>query len=121
MQYIGIDIIEISRIQNAVDDWDDKFLRRVYTEREIELFQSKISSLAVRFAAKEAVMKALNAADLSMGFRNIEVLAEPDGKPFIRLYGMADLQAQKLGIHEFAVSLSHSRENAVAVVIGQPA
>jgi len=68
MQHIGIDIIEIPRIKKALDEWGEKFLRRVYTGREIELYQNQTPSLAARFAAKEAVMKALNTANRGISF-----------------------------------------------------
>jgi len=119
MQHIGIDIIEIPRIQKALDEWGEKFLRRVSTTREIDLYPHPTTSLAARFAAKEAVIKALNAKNQGIGFRDIEILAEPDGKPLITLHGSAQQLAQKLGINRLSVSLSHSRENAVAVALGE--
>ena len=98
------------------------FLQRILRPDEIvycRLHQHPAIHVAARFAAKEAVMKALNTANRGIGFRDIEVLGEPDGKPFITLYGTARQLAQKLGINGLTVSLSHSRENAVAVVLSE--
>ncbi len=117
MQHIGIDIIEISRIEQAIARWGDRFLKRVFTGREIELYRKHPSSLAARFAAKEAVMKALDAANKGIGFRDIEVLAGPSGKPLLQLYGSAQKLAAELGITDFTVSLSHSRSYAVAMTL----
>jgi holo-[acyl-carrier protein] synthase len=117
MHYIGIDIIEIPRIKKALDKQGEKFMRRVYTDREIELYQGHTASLAARFAAKEAAMKALNAAGSGIGFRDIEILEDPNGSPTVTLYGVARQLAQKLGIGSLVVSLSHSRANAIAIVL----
>ena len=121
MQYIGTDIIEISRIEKAIRRWGDRFLLRIYTNREIKLYQKHPSSLAARFAAKEAVIKALDASNRGISLRDIEVISSPNGKPVVRLHGSAKKLAAKLGITDFAVSLSHSRDNAIAVAIAEPA
>ena len=119
MQRIGVDIVEIDRIDQAMQRFGDRFLHRVYTEPEIALCQAKANRLAVRFAAKEAVMKALGTGGKGVSWREIEVLAKPTGEPQIRLYGKAKITASSLGLSEFAVSLSHSREYAVATVIAE--
>lgn len=118
MQHIGVDIIEIERIKQVIGHWGDKFLKRVYTPSELNLFNRRSSSLAVRFAAKEAVLKSLNACDLGISWQDIEILAETNGKPIINLSGKAKLAAQELSIRELAVSLSHSEKYAVAFVVG---
>ncbi len=112
MQYIGIDIIEISRIQSAIEEWGERFLRRVYTPGELERYHGNIPSLAVRFAAKEAVMKVLNIQDRSIRFTDIEIIPESGGRPSIRLYNTAATRARHMNIRSFSISLSHSRENA---------
>jgi holo-[acyl-carrier protein] synthase len=117
MQHIGTDIIEISRIEKAIGRWGNRFLRRVYTPHEIKLYQNHPASLATRFAAKEAVMKALDTPNRGIGFRDIEILATANGKPLVTLYGPAKKLAVKMGITNLDISLSHSRENAVAVAI----
>jgi len=118
---IGTDIIEISRIEKAIANFGDKFLHRVYSEREIKLYGKQLPSLAARFAAKEAVMKVLNAGGKGIGFHDIEILSEPDGKPFVEMHGTALKLARSQGIAEIAISLSHSRDNAVAMAIGEMA
>jgi len=117
-QHIGVDIVEIERIQNVIARWGDTFLQRVFTPSELNLFSRRNSSLAARFAAKEAVLKALDACDMGISWKDIEVLAEVNGKPTIRLIGKARLAAQKLAIKEVAVSLTHSDDYAVAFVVG---
>jgi len=119
MHHIGIDIIEIARIERAVEDWGERFLHRVYTEPELKLCRKKPSPLAVRFAGKEAVMKALGTGTKGVSWREIEVLAEPSGKPVIHLYGKAQSKAESLGLDKLAISLSHSREYAIAFVVGE--
>jgi holo-[acyl-carrier protein] synthase len=113
-QYLGVDIIEISRIETAISRWGENFLARVFTDAGVSLYRSKLPSLAARFAAKEAVVKALGCKELI--YRDIEVIAEPGQRPEIRLYGRAKSIASELGITSLAVSLSHSRDYAVAVV-----
>ena len=119
MNHIGIDIIEITRIEKAIVRWGDRFLHRIYTEAELKLSHQKPSSLAARFASKEAVMKLLGTGKKGVGWRDIETLSEPSGKPLVHLYGKARARADSLGIDELAISLSHSREYAIALVTGE--
>jgi len=116
--YTGIDIIEITRIKKAIARWGEAFLRRVYTEAEIKLYHKKPSSLAARFACKEAVMKLLGTGRRGLCWREIETLSHPSGKPMVKLYGRAKDKAKSLGVGEINVSLSHSKEYAIASVIG---
>ena len=119
MQHIGIDIIEISRIREAVKHWGNAFLERIYTPAELELYRDHPQSLAVRFAAKEAVIKALGVRAKGIGYTQIEILSGDNGKPTLRLYGQAKKFASVLGLIDIAISLSHSREYATAVAAGQ--
>jgi holo-[acyl-carrier protein] synthase len=114
---IGIDLIEIERVRKAISRWGDRFLLRVYTREELEHCGGKIDSLAARFAGKEAAIKALSLAGYVI-WREIEILAEPNGKPGVKLYGHALEQARELGVSYLEISLSHSRENAIAIVFG---
>ena len=116
--YIGTDIIEIARIRQAIDRWGERFLHRVYTEPELNLYGQSPQSLAARFACKEAVMKLLGADRKGISWQDIETLSYPGGKPLLNLYGRAQNEANKLGIKEIAVSLAHSREYAIATAIG---
>ncbi|HEY41862.1 MAG TPA: holo-[acyl-carrier-protein] synthase [Dehalococcoidia bacterium] len=118
MQYIGVDIIEIDRIQRAVARWGERFLYRVYTDTEVGLYR-KAESLAVRFAGKEAVVKALGTGMRGIGWKDIEILHEPSGKPLVNLYGRAQEKASDLGLKGLAISLSHSRDYAIAFVVGE--
>lgn len=116
MQHIGVDIIEIARIEEAVGRWGKSFLQRVYTESELRLYHRKPSSLAARFAGKEAVIKALGPG---AGWKDIEILSEPSGRPSVHLYGRAQNQARDLGLNSLAISLSHCREYAIAMVVAE--
>ena len=118
MHNIGLDIIEIARIEAAVERWGERFLRRIYTEDELRLSRNRAPALAVRFAAKEAVMKALGTGRKGVGWREIEVVSNDSGKPLVYLYGRAQKEAEELGLGELAISLSHSREYALASIIG---
>jgi holo-[acyl-carrier protein] synthase len=116
--HIGTDIIEIERIRKSIARWGERFLNRVYTQAELDIYGQRPHSLAASFAGKEAVMKVLGTGNLGVAWREVEVLYHDSGKPYIRLNGRAAKEAQKLGIKEIDVSMSHSRENAVAVAIG---
>jgi holo-[acyl-carrier protein] synthase len=116
--YIGTDIIEIDRIKQVIDRWGERFLHRVYTEPELNLYGRRPQALAAGFASKEAVMKLLGTGARGVGWREIETLHHPSGKPLIRLNGRARKEADKQGIKEIAVSLAHSREYATATAIG---
>ena len=116
--FIGTDIIEIARIRKTVEHWGERFLHRVYTDAELRSFGKSPQSLAVRFACKEAVMKLLGTGRGGISWREIETLSHPSGKPLLNLYGRAQNEANQLGIKEIDVSLSHSREYAIASAIG---
>jgi holo-[acyl-carrier protein] synthase len=120
MQYIGVDIIEIPRIERVIKRWGNTFLERVFTVSELKLYDNT-PSLAVRFAAKEAVLKALGACDKGISWQDIEILAEVNGKPLVNLIGKAKLHADESAISKMNISLSHSKDYAVAFVIGETA
>ena len=116
MQLVGVDIVEIGRIEKAIASQGARFLKRVYTATEIKLYRNRLPSLAARFSAKEAVIKALGSPGLSL--KDIEILSDPDGKPVVRLHGQAKERADSLGVKGLEVSLSHSRDYAVACAVG---
>jgi len=116
--YIGTDIIEIARVRQTIERWGERFLRRVYTIPELEMYDNRAHSLAACFAGKEAVMKVLGTGARGVAWREIEVLHHRSGKPFITLHNRAIEEAEKLGIKEIDISLSHSREYATATAIG---
>ena len=116
--HIGTDIIEIERIRQTIARWGGRFLNRVYTDAELKVYGHRAHSLAASFAGKEAVMKLLGTGSRGVAWREIEILYHASGKPYVRLNSRAKIVAQKLGIKEIDVSMSHSRENATAVAIG---
>jgi len=115
----GVDIIEISRVRRVLERYADRFQQRVFTPGEIAYCQGRAPNLAARFAAKEATMKALGTGVRGVSWKEIEVVRQPSGAPSIQLYGRAQARAQRLGVTEIALSLSHSQEFAVAFVVTQ--
>jgi holo-[acyl-carrier protein] synthase len=114
----GIDVIEIERIEHAVDRWGERFLHRVYTDAEIAYCRGRAQSLAGRFAAKEAVSKALGVGIRTLRWVDIEVLPDRRGKPHVYLHGKAADIAAAQGLSRFDVSITHSRSDAIVVVTG---
>ncbi|MGI5837177.1 MAG: holo-ACP synthase [Chloroflexota bacterium] len=110
----GIDIVEIDRIEHIIDRHGQVFLDRVFTEGELRQCRGKAQSLAARFAAKEAAFKVLGA---QVGWRQVEVMREPSGKPRLVLHERAREKAMQLGLRSWALSLSHCEKYAVAVVV----
>ena len=115
---VGIDMIAIPRVQAVIERHDGRFLRRVYTPEEVAFCRGRVPELAARFAAKEAVMKALGTGVRGVAWREIEVLPDRRGKPLIYLYGRAKERADKIGLRALDVSLTHERDFAVAAVVG---
>jgi holo-[acyl-carrier protein] synthase len=113
----GIDIIEIARIQAALDRHGERFLKRLYTELEMVECRGRADALALRFAAKEAASKALGTGIGPISWQDVETLHKWSGEPYLVLHGAAKKIAEKLGLAVWAVSLSHSHENAIAVVV----
>ena len=116
----GVDTIEIARVQAAIDRHGDRFLARVYTEGELADCRGRVESLAARFAAKEAVAKALGTGlwRQGVGWTDIEVRRQPEsGAPVLYLHDAAGALAAELGLHEWSISLSHDRMNAIAFVV----
>jgi len=120
MLAVGVDLIEIERIQASLARYGDRFLTRVFTAAELAHCKGHAHQLAARFAAKEAVSKVLGVgiqhAD-GVGWQEIEVVSDVRGKPTAKLHGRAAERAQAIGIHELALSLSHTREHAIAMVV----
>ncbi len=114
---VGVDAIEIWRVERALSRFGERFLLRIYTEAERMRYAGRVSELAARFAAKEAVMKALGTGVRGVRWRDIEVLPNRRGKPVIRLYATAAERARLLGLKHLAVSLTHTRDLAIAVAV----
>ena len=115
----GVDIIEIDRIKGVAERYGERFLRRVYTARAVAYCKGRAPQLASRFAAKEAVMKALGTGARGVWWRDIEVVREHGHAPTIELHGTALARAQRIGLSDLALSLSHSQDFAVASVVGE--
>jgi holo-[acyl-carrier protein] synthase len=116
MNHIGVDLIETRRLEKAIAKWGERFLSRVFTRAELELCRGKVASLAARMAAKEAAMKALGTGLCEMRWWDVEVLSDAAGRPVVNLSGGARARAALLGINSMVVSLSHTREHAIAYV-----
>lgn len=112
----GVDLIEISRIAEAMERHGERFLARVFTELEQRECNGRIPSLAVRFAAKEAVAKALGSGIGDVGWLDIEVRSDEKKAPFLVLYGEGERLAKQLGLTTWSVSLSHTGSMAIAFV-----
>lgn len=115
----GVDIIEIPRIKRVLDRYGQRFLNRVFTPAEIAYCRGRAPNLAGRFAAKEAAMKALGTGVRGVSWKDIEVIRADSGAPSLRLHGRAEKRAERLQMSEMSLSISHSREYAVAFVVAQ--
>ena len=117
----GVDIAEVVRIRQSIERYGERFLRRIYTDGEIQYCESKASrfeSYAARFADKEAGMKALGTGwNHGVRWRDIEVVRPKGQRPTIQFHGQAAAIADKLGAKNVALSLTHTREEALAHVI----
>jgi len=121
---LGTDMIEIARIEHSLTRYGDAFLHRIYTPAEIAYCRQKrktsAESFAARFAAKEAAAKALGTG-ISRGvtWTELEVLRLPGQRPTLHLSGRAAELAARLGIRHLSLSLSHTRELAIAIVVAE--
>jgi holo-[acyl-carrier protein] synthase len=117
----GIDITEVPRIAQSIGRFGERFLQRIFTEGEIRYCDSKANRAeryAARFAAKEAAMKALGTGwNHGVRWRDCEVVRLPGGRPTMSFHGKAAEFAAKLGTKNIALSLTHTREQAMAQVI----
>jgi holo-[acyl-carrier protein] synthase len=119
---IGIDLMETDRVKRAIDQWGDSFAAKILADAEMELYKAKqnnIPFLAGRFAAKEAVMKALgDFINNRIPFRNIQILNDPNGRPYV----LPDKSISEIiGKKEIKISITHERgmAAAVAIIIGE--
>ena len=118
----GVDLVRIERIERALSRFGQRFLDRVFTPDEVRYSRNRASELAVRFAAKEAVSKALGVgmrvlSPMGIGWLDVETLNERGGKPFVILHNLAKKLADEQGFNEWAISLSHDGGIAVAFVV----
>ena len=113
----GVDIIEIKHFAGTIERQGERFKQRFYTPTELEQAEDKIASLAARFAAKEAISKALGTGMGKIRPIDMEVVQDEKRAPRIHLHGEAKQLAESLGLQTWSISLSHSDEYAVAFVV----
>ena len=115
--HTGVDMIEVQRLREAIERHGDRFLRRIYTDAELKELKGNLPSLAARFAGKEAVAKALATGIGDLSWQDVEILRGPRREPVLHLYGAAEVIAKKRGITNWAISLSHTHDHALALVV----
>lgn len=113
----GVDLIEISRVRDAIEHHGERFVTRIFTEDEQRDSGGRFASFAVRFAAKEAVAKALGCGIGAVGWLEIEIRSDENRMPHLHLHGEAQKLAHKLGLSNWSVSLSHTQNQAIAFVV----
>ncbi len=113
----GVDLIEVDRIRSAAERHGERFFARFYTPRERARCEDRYPALAARFAAKEAIAKALGTGIGDVQWTEIEVVHDDRGRPQVVLHGAAAALAASLGLTEWSLSLSHTHEHAVAFVV----
>ncbi|MEA3246200.1 MAG: holo-ACP synthase [Gemmatimonadota bacterium] len=119
---LGIDLVEIARVERLLDGQGERALARLFTDGEVAYARARARPamhLAARLAAKEAAFKALaGSADARLiGWREVEVVSRPGGPPTLAFHGRADFRAREIGVQHVHVSLTHTAETAGAVVV----
>ena len=114
---VGIDIIEVDRVRKVYEHHGERFLRRVFTEQEVLQCRGKVARLAGRFAAKEAISKALGTGMRGVKWREMEVVQLRSGRPSVRLHGTAKLRAEQLGLSAFDVSIADLAQLSIAIAV----
>lgn len=118
---IGVDLVETARVGEGIERHGDRFVRRLYTQGEIdycEKFKNRAERYAARFAAKEAAFKALGTGwREGVRWLDVEVRNEPSGKPELLLHGRAAELARELGVTRMAITISHADHYAVVQVV----
>lgn len=116
---IGIDLVKIERMRNAVERWGERFLRKIFTEHELSYCYERkepYPSLAVRFAAKEAIIKAIG-SDVFIPLTEIEIINDENGMPSVRANGSFKEMLKRRTISKCHISLSHEKEYGIALVV----
>ncbi|MGZ3626851.1 MAG: holo-ACP synthase [Ktedonobacteraceae bacterium] len=114
---VGIDIIEVGRVRKVYERHGERFLKRVFTEMEVRQCRGKATRLAGRFAAKEAISKALGTGIHGVAWREMEVVQLRSGRPTVTLHGNAKHRAELLGISAFDVSIADLQEFSIAIAV----
>lgn len=113
----GVDLIELERVEAVIKRYGSRFLKRVFTPRELAEVGDNTASLAARFAAKEAVAKALGTGIGDVGWQEIEILRGPARQPNLHLSGRAASLADQLDLDVWSISLTHSQSHAIALAV----
>ncbi len=114
---LGIDMIEVERVRSVFAHHHDRFLKRVFTAQEIAQCHGKVQRLAGRFAAKEAISKALGTGMHGIAWREMEILQLASGRPTVRLHGNAMRRARQLDLSTFDVSIADLAQFSIAIAI----
>ena len=117
MLAVGVDLIEIARVKQSLEKYGQRFLDRLFTEREQQYCNGRVESLAVRFAAKEAVSKALGTGIGDASWRDIEIVNEENGRPNLVMHGAAQEIASRQGLDTWSISLSHTDTHAIGMAV----
>jgi holo-[acyl-carrier protein] synthase len=117
MLRVGVDMIEVSRLERAAQRHGERFFARFFTPQERAYCQDQPRRLAARLAAKEAVGKALGTGIGDVMWVEIEIAHDERGRPILRLHGEAARLAADMGLSQWDISLSHTEENALAFVV----
>ncbi|HEX4714761.1 MAG TPA: holo-ACP synthase [Ktedonobacteraceae bacterium] len=114
---VGVDIIEVDRVRKVYAHHGERFLQRVFTEMEVRQCRGKVTRLAGRFAAKEAISKALGTGLHGVAWREMEVVQLRSGRPTVRLHGNAKKRAELLGLTAFDVSIADLQAFSIAIAV----
>jgi holo-[acyl-carrier protein] synthase len=117
MLAVGVDLIELVRVKDGLETYGQRFLDRVFTEGEQLYCNGRVECLAARFAAKEAVSKALGTGIGDASWQDIEIINEENGRPVLFLHGAAREIARKLNLDTWSISLSHTETHAIGMVV----
>ena len=117
MLAVGVDIIEVTRIQRSIDRHGGRFLDRIFTAQEQAYCVGRVERLAARFAVKEAVGKALGTGIGDISWKDIEVVNDERGRPELVLHNSAALLAEELALRQWSISMSHSDAYAVGLAV----
>ncbi|HEU5376567.1 MAG TPA: holo-ACP synthase [Ktedonobacteraceae bacterium] len=114
---VGVDIIEVDRVRKVYEHHGERFLQRVFTEMEVRQCRGKVTRLAGRFAAKEAISKALGTGLHGVAWHEMEIVQLRSGRPTVRLYGNAKKRAELLGLTAFDVSIADLQAFSIAIAV----
>ena len=118
MLAVGVDIIEVDRIERTLDRQGTRFLDRIFTAQEQAYCGGRANRLAARFAVKEAVGKALGTGIGDVGWKDIEVVNDERGRPELVLHETATALAEEMGLRHWSISMSHTDTHAIGMVVG---